>query len=490
MTGPTGYSQRITDALAQSDPALTINGVKSAVEAELQELDPTMTVEWTQYFNHSFAPDFVVTWPSDPSLPKRFVYLKISSQLDYLLEDVELVSDQHPIVFGLSPTPTGAVSLTRQMRETTQRTNTLLTDAYGLKELIDRKEIAFVNLTSSAVAQAGRGVIDQSRGSATAHKLQAGFEGALAIDYRRTLDATEALDELLDAKYANRMTRLLQAVWVGAGGRFEDFPSDPGHFGAGIADEALQFLLEYEEIDDGRFWECLGKQVTIPQLGRLRLPNGSINLEHFIRANIHSLSARACRVLDSRQLTVNGESERDTVLQWFVESDRKLLALRGSDFTALFGPNVSDLRSVRRERIPGIDVRELVSRAKYSMINEADLSSLSGSRRTLKLISDDRSNLIEDLAERTTFPELGQGARVLVKRAGVALGGPSARVLSCDFQTATAYRRTSSKISLAELAREGIPLLHDLSRGDLNALAKMTRVEGKFDLFDLLSMEK
>jgi hypothetical protein len=490
MTGPTAYSQRIADALAQADPALTINGVKSAVAAELQELDPTMTVETTQYFNHSFAPDFVVAWPSVPSLPKRFVYLKISSQLDYLLEDVELVSDQHPIVFGLSPTPTGAVSLIRQMRETTQRTNTLVTDAYGLEELIDRKENAFVNLTSSAVAQAGRGVIDQSRGSATAHKLQAGFEGALAIDSGRTLAATETLDELLDAKYADRMTRLLQAVWVGAGGRLEDFPSDPGHFDADIADEALQFLLEYEEIDDRRFWERLGKQVTIPQLGRLRLPNGSVNLEHFIRANIHSLSARACRVLDSHQPTLNSENDRDTLLQWFVENDRKLLALRGTDFTALFGPNVSDLRPVRRERISGIDVRELVSRAKYSMITEADLSSFSGGRRTLKLISDDRSNLIEDLAGRTTFPELGQGFRVLVKRAGVALGGSGTRVLSCDFQTATAYRRTSSKISLAELIREGIPLLHDLSRDDLNALIKMTRAEGAFDLFDLPPTEE
>lgn len=474
------YSKRIAGALDYADPERSITAVKTVVADELRTLDPTMKIEATQYFNHSFSPDFVASWPKDPQTPKRFIYLKISSQLHHLFEDVGLVEDLRPIVFGLGSTPTGSADLKQEVRDTTLRTNTLITDADGIEELITHNQSRFVSLASNAVAQGGRGVVDESRGAETARRLEAGFEGALAVDSASTRSATETLESLLDVKYADRMTRLLQAVWMGAGGLLSDFPGRLD-VTSRISDEALQFLFEYEEIGDQDFWKRLGRGVGIHQLGRLALPDGSANLEHFIRANIHDISTRACRVLAARP---NPEKSRSKDgLKWFVDGGRRLLALRGHDFTAVFGANLSDLGQVRRDRNSGISVRELQHRAVSSVITEAELLSLSSNgRRTVKLTSEDHTSLLRDLSENRVFAESGPEATVIVKRAGAAIDARD-RVLTCDFQTATAYRRTSSKITLAELAGAGLPLLHSMSGRDLDALAFRTRSPEDIGLF-------
>jgi hypothetical protein len=468
------YSRRIAQALSIDTPSDSIHQVKREVSSELRALDPAMVITETDYFNHSFAPDLVASWPSDPTTPDRFIYLKVSSQLDFLLNDVTLVKDQRPIVFGLSPTPSGNVSVAREIRETAQRSDTLVTDADGLEELIEGNNSRFVKLASNAVAQGGRGVVDQAGGAQAAEALNAGFDAALATEPSLTRTATSTLGTLLDARHADRMTRLLQAVWVGSGGRFENFPG-PKDLASDIADEALQFLLEYEEIDDLSFWRRIGSRVSIAQLGRLQLLKGSANLDHLIQANIHTLAAGTCRVLARHRELADavGMSRR-----WLVE--RELLALRGADFIAYFAANLDDISNVRRKRSAGITVDDLARRARGLIITEADLAT--AGRRTVKVISEDRTDLVDDIKSGKTYPEATRSTEVRVKRAGAFLGND--RVLSCDFQTFTATRRTNSRTSLSDLVGAGIPLLHDVTPVDLERIARIVNVEEEDVLFE------
>lgn len=481
MNGQHAYANEILRALDHVDPAASIDGVKDVVIAELRALDPAVRLRKTQYFNHSFAPDLIASWPTDEEIPDRYIYLKISSQPDYLLEDVNLIADQRPIIFGLSPAPVGTGPVLHEIQRTSQESNTLVTDADGLSELIEHRDSRFVSLASNAVAQGGRGVFNEDSGAVAAKSLEAGFRGALAVDAEPTLSARKTINTLLDTQHANRMTSLLEAAWVGGGGQLRDFPGRTNILARShIGDEGLQFLLEYDEIDDNAFWERIGRQTSIHQLGRLRLPDGSTNLEHFIRANIHSIAVRACRVLEAQQIGLHAEPQ--SVLRWFVDRGRRLLALRGGDFTAYFGANVTELNGVRRRRESGISIPELDARAQTSVITDVELTSGAG-KRTVTIQSNDRTDLAADLAARESFPEFGRDtspAVVMVKRAGAALNRSASardRVLTCDFRTATAFRRTSSKLSLAELVGVGIPLLHRVADIDRSAIQQAIRRE-------------
>ena len=71
----------------------------------------------TDYFNNSFAPDLVLTWPREGT--ERFVYLRTSANIGFcLIQDVALIDDSTLIVMPLSDiTSAPAAEASRQIRE-------------------------------------------------------------------------------------------------------------------------------------------------------------------------------------------------------------------------------------------------------------------------------------------------------------------------------------------------------------------------------------
>ena len=54
----------------------SITAVKLVVANALHRVDPSTSIEDTGYFNHSFVPDFLLTWPRDADW-SRDVYLRL-----------------------------------------------------------------------------------------------------------------------------------------------------------------------------------------------------------------------------------------------------------------------------------------------------------------------------------------------------------------------------------------------------------------------------
>lgn len=58
---------------ALDDPSWdsSVRSVKSVLRQAIQDMDSRVKIEDTTYFNHTFVPDFVLTWPTDRTQPPR-----------------------------------------------------------------------------------------------------------------------------------------------------------------------------------------------------------------------------------------------------------------------------------------------------------------------------------------------------------------------------------------------------------------------------------
>ncbi|WP_460306084.1 hypothetical protein [Actinocorallia aurea] len=426
--------------------------MKATITDELKALDSRISIKQTEYFNHSFVPDLVASWPHDPTVSERYVYLRIASRSDYLLEDIGLVADHRPIMFALGGLEPGFGDRSEEINHISAETNTLVADPAGVESLIGDRSSEFLALVSTAVTQGGRGAIDSLTGISASRTLHAGFEGALRINKSATGDAAQLLGSILDDRHAGRVMRLLQAAWVGAGGSMENFPGSRT-FSGDISDEALQFLLEYSSIPNLDFWARLGRHVGLGQLCRLSLPEGSSNLDKFMLANISSVWGRSCRV--SRDQPRLDDSESGPEYNWAI--DRKLLALRGPRFTAFAAETVDEInKNVEADRADGLPINEFMSRASEFAVDEVEVGVNGG---TIKYTPTSVVPISEDKTFRGLSRTLGLSA--MIKRVGVVIA--NGRHLSCDLTSSTGTARTNSRLELAHLIRATVLITQDLT---------------------------
>jgi hypothetical protein len=74
-----------------------IAGVKDAVFRELTQLDPRAQITSTNYFNHSFIPDFVISWHDGfRETTSRDIYLRTSLQSTTAGRDIEALAEKSP----------------------------------------------------------------------------------------------------------------------------------------------------------------------------------------------------------------------------------------------------------------------------------------------------------------------------------------------------------------------------------------------------------
>ncbi|MFF7159615.1 hypothetical protein [Streptomyces sp. NPDC008139] len=79
--------QSISQALDEPDDRAMFRQVKNIVAGHLRRMDPRATVTTTEFFNHTHVPDMVLEWPDRPRSPRRFIYLRTTSDLCRLRAD-------------------------------------------------------------------------------------------------------------------------------------------------------------------------------------------------------------------------------------------------------------------------------------------------------------------------------------------------------------------------------------------------------------------
>ncbi|GAA4413813.1 hypothetical protein ACFQV2_37070 [Actinokineospora soli] len=442
------YAGRIGHALELSQPQAAIDGVKAAVTDELKALDPKIEVVRTDYFNHTYIPDLVIRWPRESSTFERYVYLRSNSDIDYLAEEVGIVSENKPIVFGLDTFPAAGPTSPemRRLSQSLRHSDTLVTDADSLSVFARNDSSRFRQLTSSAITKGGRGVIDEQTATSASEDLDAGFDGAMRVDRESTSRGVSTLDLLLAPQFSNRISRLLQAIWVGAGGRLEDYPGKTS-LTAEISDDSLQFLFDLDvEIVNAEFWGRVGRFVELEQLSRLLLPNGSSNFTRFMKVNHNNMWARCCR-LSMRHATLDRD-ENDRF--WFIDNGN--VGLNVGNHAVYVAQKTDKLGNVQPVGSDAISVAALKKRARNLVVRDAEFYS---GKLTVRFSSDDGQGLLADDQLDTLVSQLDDGAAV--KKIEVTL--PGGRHMTFDFGISTSTGRTQTRLAIKEIVSMTLQLV-------------------------------
>lgn len=448
--GSSHFSSLIAEGLYDPSPKESAFRVKNTVSLELENLDPTAKIHRTDYFNHTFAPDFVMSWPDQID---RHVYLRFTYDLGSVADDVTLIGRRNAFIFGLTRPEDDQAGLD-SIADAASKNDAMFTDAEAIENLITRKKTsATVNMLNNALAQGGKGVLLGGQANDLAQTIESGFTGAEQISVEPTSDAVLAIKETLDTPQAWRMNRVLQAVWEGSSGALEAFPGERDLSGK-LNSDALQYLVSYMETDDLGFWRRVGRTLKIPQIEALKTDGISRNVNRLIKANLDVLRARAYAVFQDPLGVETSTTADDGGFCWSVQSGR--VRLSGPNFYATVGETKSELKHDSSDGRGGITVPAFVNRSSETKLNEVTIRS----NRDIVIARNEDGALDKDRLLGLSS-QLGPGAELLEATVQSTTGRVTA-----DFRTYTGTGQTRSNVLLADLVLSSLPLLQDFSEAE------------------------
>lgn len=459
----TTLEQRVEDALLDPDMRESEHRVKETVADALSTFDPSATVKVTSYFNHTFAPDMVLSWGT----AERPVFLRFTDNLPELGEDLELLDRDDPLVFGLS-TPSIEAARENRLDERTRAADILLTTPSAVEELSSRATPAATDrMLRNSLAHGGRGaLVDKDVANRLANSLDTGLAAASRGQVDGTRQALTAIGDYFAEGQARRLNRVVQAVWQGGGARVDQYPGDPD-LSAEVSDLSLAYLLQYMDTPDRAFWRGVGRALSLEQLFTLAKADaaGHESFQHLVNANLDVLRARACMVLDMSMY----DSEEPPTLRWKIDLPVRdtppALTLRGPAFHAFVTRRKDDLEPRLPAAAGGLSVTEFVERTATSHVAAVN-ASVGGSHITL---SDDSGTTNTDFVKAATsgLPN------AQVDRATVST--PSGRI-TVDFAQRTGTGVTRSDTLAADLLMATTSLLVDLTVQQRDSLATFLNI--------------
>lgn len=465
------FSASLSNLLADVDPRQHVTSIKTAVAERLREADPAVRIGRTEYFNHTYAPDLILDWGGDT----RRLYLRTTQRADYLLDDLAIISDAHPILMSLGDLPTDEApdegepvreaanaeeSVERQLAAASYRTRTLVTDPGSLGTLSDRRKGApVVGVFSRALLRGGRGLVDAPRAKRASADLDIGWSSANTADAAGTTRAIETAESLLDFEQANQVTRLLQAAWIGSGAPASSFPAIVGSLGL-LESDNLRFLLDLESVEGDEFWARVGHDLRLEhlaELGTVALTNE--NFQKLVLSALPRLRASGCRVVASDVLV------KDAATKWFVQQGH--LGLDHGAFRTYFAVGrVADLPPAPEQQ--PIPLRTVLARAAEAELELAEVAMVTAEGRQLDYRADDATDIKNDSVLNRVSSVAGKGSTV---RSVVALSG--SKRMMCDLLTSTARGRTRADFFVSELLRIAVPLVRALTTPERESLAAL-----------------
>ncbi|MGW9269057.1 hypothetical protein [Microbacterium sp. NPDC055599] len=443
MADSSVFAALIHDGLFDPSPSESILRVKNAVAKELTALDATARIKRTDYFNHTFAPDFIMTWPDART---RRVYLRMAYDLEALVDDVALIDSADPLIFGL--TEAESIEAKTQVNEVIANSDAMFTEPAALEKLIDRKKSdSTANMLSNALAQGGRGSFVGDEAVDLADVVQHGFAAAAQVETEGTASAVEALSDRLQGQQAWRMNRVLQAVWEGSEGSLSTFPGEADVSGK-LNSESLSYLVKYMRTADRDFWRRVGRGLTLADLESLDFAEAPGNVESLIQANLDVISARAT-IIKPDPLGLNATDLRGR----FGWSKRgRHITFEAPKLFAVVGSAKTDLNDVEDEEAAAVSVDAFIDRARDTDLVEVTIHS---GPDHISVKNDEGAISNENL--RGVSATFGGAAEV----AQAIVGSRTGRV-TVDLPERSGTGKTQSKVRMADLLVTTIPLVVDV----------------------------
>lgn len=287
------FALKVEEAHGIRPPHDSIAAVKAVVIKELELLDNSISIRDTSYFNHTYAPDLLLSWADSST---RSVFLRFTDDLERIAADLQQIDTADPLIFGLS-TPTPEAAGYGTLDASARASEAQITDVSSVERLAElQQRDAGVSLLGQALAQGGRGFIDRETAGQVAGDVSGGFSGAAELASDPTALAVATLDGYLAPPQASKMIRVLQAIWEGNEGSPDLFPG-PRDLSGRLSADSLQYILDVVSADDDDFWQRIGRGLTLEQLTDLSISeSNSTNFQQLVAANLDVIHARAAAV--------------------------------------------------------------------------------------------------------------------------------------------------------------------------------------------------
>lgn len=305
--------------MSATRPDDIVEGVKNAVSSEILHLDPTLTVRQTSYFNHTYIPDLVVGWNEQGQRHERRIFLRGSLGAVLDSSDILGLSDQEPVLLGLTEESEEVLTALRERLPRTTRS--LATEVASVARITEerdpsRSDSQLSNLVRTNLIRGGRGLLS-SREAERIGTVESG-------DPRVALDAfQETVEDLFVGATAERLNRtasLLSTFFDAelSAEVLEQIREDP------LSDGELGIVLPYllarasSVVADG-LWEAFGSTLTLERIENLAGVLEGYDLTPLVTPNAHRLlGKRALLAANPDELAADDFSARPA--QWRMRS--------------------------------------------------------------------------------------------------------------------------------------------------------------------------
>jgi hypothetical protein len=430
----------ILDSLDVPGWADSIVAVKRVVANALRRLDRTADIKDTSYFNHSFVPDFVLSWPRDQGRT-RDVFLRLDSSDAFLSGDLRYLGKDRPVLLGLAGLDERGHA--RLADSGVDVSAAMVTEPAAVEHLGDSAPRAdFGQVVPAAVLKGGHGWLRTKEAADVTAVAGLLFTSARQHASEPIGGAVAALSEFLDDTQTARLANFGRIVWEATGG-------DPARFPlatelSAVDDAGLRFLLEEGPADDRSFWRSVGRSVNLDRLVGAGVRSGA-NLAAFVRANSDRLYARVLLVkATQRRLDDEGP-------EWVIEAGG--LGLRGSDFTAYMASGREKL-TVATDSERALPFGEFQRRTADEQVETVTVVAGDGKKVTIE------SKDMFDPGTDAVVASVGDLPGATVASVGLIVGG---KHLECDFTTRSASGYTNAIFEVVSLLERGLPILWPLS---------------------------
>lgn len=454
--------------LSGSDPDANVASIKNAVTNYLHEADPGSIIRQTDYFNHTFTPDLVLTW-EDESKGSRSIYIRTDSREASLREDLEWAPASEPLFLPLAEvvhasSPADRTDARTDLDTASAQSGAMIASPRSLEALRSADPSSRVaRLFSRAVVRGGRGLLDVSRAEVASSTVLRGYQGAQVADSSPTEAAIEGVETLVRLNEATAVTRFLQAVWIGGGGAESAFPGATGVSG-GVTTDSLQLLLDMGDVGDDEFWTRVSRSVDLDRLTRLTVAPDSSRFQELVRQAMKRLRGKGFAVLrDRNELLTDGE------LRWYARDG--VLGLQSRHFRAAFSPSVSSSLDDAGQPLDGdgLSIRTLLDRLEDQRLEITRLSFDTGTGTALTITLAEPGTLADDeLLSSLTEPLESNATAVSVD---ISLSG--GRSVHCNLKNGRARGNTGAKYFLPEMLESVLPVLQHLTSAEKRSLSQV-----------------
>ena len=261
----------LSDAMAaaenETDLFEYIRQVKSAVVRSVEEMNPTVKINDTGHFNHSAAPDLVLSWPGQRE--ERPLYVRRSYDELAAGRDVQRLAEVAPVFLSVGRQDRGdrSENLQRLGVARPENRSVLVTNAATVDMFTESHDGSTSPLTgavASAIFPTGQGLVDQET-------------AAPVID--GSADVLAHLAEVLNPEGLSRVTKVAAVVSAAFGGDLPKAGDDVSLFSMHEARELLPWLLRSGGVtDDIDFWRFIADRVAVQHLEELAEELANVDL--------------------------------------------------------------------------------------------------------------------------------------------------------------------------------------------------------------------